>query len=239
VPVPVLEPGTGKTKTGRLWTYVRDDRPAGSEASSAVWFAYSPDRKGEHPVGHLKDYRGILQADGYAGFNKLYETGAIVEAACWAHVRRKFFELHQGHQSPLAREALEKIAQLYAIEKEIRGRSPDERRGIRQARSQPVLAALHAWLEATMAKLSRKSELAKAIHYALERWAALVLFVDVKMALAGRLQFCRAILTINSFTLRLTGRLPGYCRCLDPSNFRATSFRDQARMVSGLATHAI
>lgn len=178
VPVPVLEPGTGKTKTGRLWTYVRDDRPAGSEASSAVWFAYSPDRKGEHPVGHLKDYRGILQADGYAGFNKLYEAGAIVEAACWAHVRRKFFELHQGHQSPLAREALEKIAQLYAIEKEIRGRSPDERREIRQARSQPVLATLHGWLRATMAKLSRKSELAKAIHYALERWAALVVFVD-------------------------------------------------------------
>jgi transposase len=178
VPVPVLEPGTGKTKTGRLWTYVRDDRPAGSEASSAVWFAYSPDRKGEHPVVHLKDYRGILQADGYAGFNKLYETGAIVEAACWAHVRRKFFELHQGHQSPLAREALEKIAQLYAIEKEIRGRSPDARREVRQARSRPLLEGLHAWLKETMAKLSRKSELAKAIHYALERWAALMVFVD-------------------------------------------------------------
>jgi transposase len=178
VPVPVLEPGTGKTKTGRLWTYVRDDRPAGSEASSAVWFAYSPDRKGEHPVGHLKDYRGVLQADGYAGFNKLYETGAIVEAACWAHVRRKFFELHQGHQSPLAREALEKIAQLYAIEKEIRGRSPDARREVRQARSRPLLEGLHAWLKETMAKLSRKSELAKAIHYALERWAAFIAFVD-------------------------------------------------------------
>jgi hypothetical protein len=178
VPVPVLEPGTGKTKTGRLWTYVRDDRPAGSEAPSAVWFAYSPDRKGEHPVGHLKNYRGILQADGYAGFNKLYETGVIIEAACWAHVRRKFFELQQGHQSPLAREALEKIAQLYAIEKEIRGRSPDERKDVRQARSGPLLAALQEWLKATMAKLSRKSELAKAIHYALERWAALMAFVD-------------------------------------------------------------
>jgi transposase len=93
VPVPVLEPGNGKTRTGRLWTYVRDDRPAGSDAASAVWFAYSPDRKGEHPARHLKSYRGILQADGYAGFNKLYETGAIIEAACWAHVRRKFFEL--------------------------------------------------------------------------------------------------------------------------------------------------
>jgi transposase len=99
VPVPVLEPGTGKTKTGRLWTYVRDDRPAGSGAPSAVWFAYSPDRRGEHPLNHLQNYRGILQADGFAGFNKLYETGRITEAACWAHVRRKFFEL-QG--SPVA-----------------------------------------------------------------------------------------------------------------------------------------
>ena len=178
VPVPVLEPGNGKTKTGRLWTYVRDDRPAGSDAASAVWFAYSPDRKGEHPAGHLKNYRGILQADGYAGFNRLYETGAIVEAACWAHVRRKFFDLHQGHASPVAKEALERIAQLYGIEKEIRGRSPDERREVRQARSRPLLEAMHAWLKATMSKLSKKSELAKAIHYALERWTALMVFVD-------------------------------------------------------------
>jgi hypothetical protein len=85
VPVPVLEPGHGKTKTGRLWTYVRDDRPAGSQAAVAVWFVYSPDRKGEHPAGHLLNYSGILQADGYAGFNKLYETGRIIEAACWAY----------------------------------------------------------------------------------------------------------------------------------------------------------
>jgi len=116
VPVPVLEPGNGKTKTGRLWTYVRDDRPAGSEAPAAVWFAYSPDRKGEHPAKHLQNYIGILQADGYAGFNKLYETGRIVEAACWAHVRRKFHDLYQAHGSPIAKEALERIAQLYGIE---------------------------------------------------------------------------------------------------------------------------
>jgi transposase len=178
VPVPVLEPGNGKTKTGRLWTYVRDDRPAGSNAASAVWFAYSPDRKGEHPASHLKNYRGILQADGFAGFNRLYETGAIVEAACWAHVRRKFFDLHHGHSSPVAKEALERIAQLYGIEKEIRGRSPDDRKEIRQARSRPVLEAMHAWLKATMSKLSKKSELAKAIYYALERWTALLVFVE-------------------------------------------------------------
>jgi transposase len=178
IPVPVLDPGNGKTKTGRLWTYVRDDRPAGSEAASAVWFAYSPDRKGEHPAAHLKNYRGILQADGYAGFNKLYETGSIVGAACWAHVRRKFFDLHQGHASPAAKEALDRIAQLYGIEKEIRGRSPAERSEMRRARSRPLLDAMHVWLKATMSKLSRKSELAKAIHYALERWPALLVFVD-------------------------------------------------------------
>jgi transposase len=178
VPVPVLEPGTGKTKTGRLWTYVRDDRPAGSEVPSAVWFAYSPDRKGEHPMNHLQSYRGTLQADGFAGFNKLYETGRIKEAACWAHVRRKFFDLHQGHSSPVAKEALERIAQLYAIEKDIRGRSPDERREIRQAKARPLLDAMRPWLKAKMSAVSRKSELAKAIHYALERWAALLVFVD-------------------------------------------------------------
>jgi len=139
VPVPVLEPGNGKTKTGRLWPYVRDDRPVGSEAPSAVWFAYSPDRKGEHPAGHLKNYRGILQADGYAGFNRLYEKGGILEAGCWAHVRRKFHDLYQAHRSPVAKEALERIGQLYGIEKEIRGRSPAERREVRQARSHPLL----------------------------------------------------------------------------------------------------
>jgi transposase len=116
VPVPVLAPGNGKTKTGRLWTYVRDDRPAGSEAAAAVWFAYSSDRKGEHPAAHLQNYTGILQADGYAGFNKLYEKGRIVEAARWAHVRRKFHDLYQAHRSPIAKEALERIGPLYGIE---------------------------------------------------------------------------------------------------------------------------
>jgi hypothetical protein len=172
----VLEPGNGKTKTGRLWTYVRDDRRAGSEAAPGVWFAYSPDGKGEHPAAHLKTYRGILQADGYAGFNQLYENGGVTEAACWAHVRRKFFDLFQAHASPIAKEALDRIGELYGIEKEIRGRPPSERTRIRQARSKPLLDAMHAWLKATMAKLSRKSDVAKAIHYALERWSALVLF---------------------------------------------------------------
>jgi transposase len=122
IPVPVLAPGNGKTKTGRLWTYVRDDRPAGSREPPAVWFAYSPDRKSEHPSQHLESFHGTLQADGFAGFNRLYERGVIVEAACWAHVRRKFHDLYEAHTSPIAKEALERIAALYGIEKEIRGR---------------------------------------------------------------------------------------------------------------------
>jgi transposase len=157
VPVPVLEPGNGKTKTGRLWTYVRDDRPAGSEAPSAVWFAYSPDRKGEHPAGHLRNYQGILQADGYAGFNRLYEKGGILEAGCWAHVRRKFHDLYQAHRSPVAQEALERIAQLYGIEKEIRGHSPAERGEVRLARSRPMLDSLSSWLKATVSKMDNNA----------------------------------------------------------------------------------
>jgi transposase len=111
-PVPVLAPGNGKTKTGRLWTYVRDDRPAGDSTPAAVWFAYSPDRRGEHPREHLRSFRGTLQADAYAGFHHLYDGGQIREAACWAHVRRKFYELQVAHASPLAAEALKRIAEL-------------------------------------------------------------------------------------------------------------------------------
>jgi transposase len=175
-PVPVLAPGNGKTKTGRLWTYVRDDRPAGSSDAPAVWFAFSPDRKGEHPQRHLAEFRGTLQADAYAGFNQLYEGGRIREAACWAHVRRKFYELMEAHRSPIATEAVERIGALYAIENEIRGRAPDERREIRQARSRPLLDSMHTWLEASLAKLSKKSDTALAIRYALALWEALLRF---------------------------------------------------------------
>jgi len=177
-PVPVLAPGNGKTKTGRLWTYVRDDRAAGSPAAPAVWFAYSPDRKGEHPQQHLSKFTGILQADGYAGFNQIYESGRVQEAACWAHVRRKFYDLKEAHKSPIATEAVERIAPLYGIEEEIRGRSPDERREVRNARSRPLLAAMHEWLEASLAKLSKKSDTSAAIRYALARWDALMRFCD-------------------------------------------------------------
>jgi transposase len=177
-PVPVLAPGNGKTKTGRLWTYVRDDRPAGSEAAPAAWFAYSPDRKGEHPEAHLSGFRGVLQADGYAGFNRIYEKGAIQEAGCWAHVRRKFYDLQQAHASPVAAEAMARIGQLYGIESEIRERPPDERRKVRQARARPVLESLQQWLQANLAKLSKKSEAAVAIRYALGRWPALIRYCE-------------------------------------------------------------
>jgi transposase len=177
-PVPVLAPGEGKTKVGRLWTYMRDDRPAGDMAAPAVWFTYSPDRRGEHPHRHLATFHGTLQADAYAGFNRLYDSGRIREAACWAHVRRKFFDLHQAHASPIATEAIERIGQLYAIEHEIRGRLPDERQQVRDTRSRPLLTSLHEWFKAALMKLSRKSEVAAAISYALGRWAALVRYCN-------------------------------------------------------------
>jgi transposase len=177
-PVPVLEPGRGETKTGRLWTYVRDDRPAGSAAAAAVWFQYSPDRKGERPVAHLQPFTGILQADGYAGFDRLYARGDIIEAACWAHVRRKFYDIHVATDSPIAAEALTRIGALYAIEAEIRGRPPDQRKFIRQARAGPRLDDLQGWLQQTLATVSQKSALAIAIRYALARWVALTRYRD-------------------------------------------------------------
>jgi transposase len=176
-PVPVLCPGRGTTKTGRLWTYVRDDRPAGSRDPPAVLFRYSPDRKGERPQQHLESFRGVLQADAYAGFERLYGE-RIQEAACWAHVRRKFYDLHVASASPLAAAALAQIGELYALEAEIRGRLPEERTAVRQARGASILATLHGWMHATLAALSKKSELAVAIRYALSRWAALTRYRD-------------------------------------------------------------
>ncbi len=178
-PVPVLAPGNGQTKTGRLWTYVRDDRPSGDTSAAAVWFAYSPDRKGEHPQQHLREFEGWLQADAYAGFNQLYkEDGRIQEVACWAHVRRKFYDLEQAHASPISSEALERIADLYAIEKEIRGRPPDERQQVRTTRARPLLQSLQEWFEVSLTKLSRKSDTTAAIRYALGLWPALTRYCD-------------------------------------------------------------
>jgi transposase len=177
-PVPVLDPGRGRTKTGRLWTYVRDDRPAAGPDPPALWYRYSPDRKGERPREHLRSFQGILQADGYAGFAQLYEGARILEAACWAHARRKYYDLYAIDRSPVATDALRRIGELYAIERQIRGALPEVRCRVRRERSAPILEALREWLQATLRTVSAKSPLAGAIHYTLVRWTALTRFVD-------------------------------------------------------------
>ncbi|MGX5057190.1 IS66 family transposase, partial [Enterobacter asburiae] len=149
-PVRVLEPGSGKTRTGRLWVYVRDDRNAGLAEPPAVWFSYSADRKGEHPQRHLAGYRGVLQADAYGGYDALYETGRITEAACMAHARRKIHDEHVRRPTEITNEALKRIGALYAIEAEIRGSPAGERLQTRKARSVPLMASLHDWIQARM-----------------------------------------------------------------------------------------
>jgi transposase len=144
-PVPVLAPGAGKTKTGRLWVYVRDERPFAGARPAAALFFYSSDRKGEHPRTHLKDFRGVIHADGYAGFNELFAGNRIAEAGCWAHVRRKFFDVHAATGSLIAKEALKRIGDLYAVEKTITGSPPDHRRRERQQPSKPIAEALRTW----------------------------------------------------------------------------------------------
>jgi transposase len=176
-PVPVLAPGLGRTKTGRLWVYVRDERPHGGKRPSAAAYLYSPDRKGEHPQAHLKTFKGFLHADGYAGFNALFD-GDVVEVACWAHVRRKFFDVHEATASPIAQEALDRIGVLYGIEAEVRGRPLDERRQARQQRAGPLIDELQAWFDTTRPKLSVKTELAGAMRYARARWTALCRYLD-------------------------------------------------------------
>lgn len=177
-PVPVLAPGAGKTKTGRLWTYVRDERPHDGKRPPAAVFFYSADRKGEHPIAHLKNFTGVLHADGYAGFNGLYQGGRIVEAACWAHVRRKFFDVHAANGSEIAKETLDRIGALYGVEATINGLAPDERRRQRQAQSKPIADALKTWAEQIGPKLSARSELAVAFRYMLARWLALTRCFD-------------------------------------------------------------
>jgi transposase len=183
-PVPVLAPGAGKTKTGRLWTYVHDERPHAGARPPAAMFFYSPDRKGEHPIAHLKNFTGVLHADGYAGFKSLYQGNRIIEATCWAHVRRKFFDVHEANRSAIAKEALDRIGALYAVEAAIRGLAPEERRQRRQAQSKQIAAELKSWAEETKPKLSARSELAAAFRYMLSRWLALIrCFDDGRLAL--------------------------------------------------------
>jgi transposase len=176
-PVPVLDPGRGRTKTGRLWVYVRDDRPSGDASAPAAAFFYSPDRKGERPAAHLAGFSGFLQADAYPGFDKLYGE-RIIEVGCWAHARRKIVDVHESTKSPIAATALAKIGDLYRIEATIRGRPPDHRLDVRRRQARPLLADLKTWFEAQLAKLPPKGGLAQAIRYALANWTALTRYSE-------------------------------------------------------------
>lgn len=180
-PVPVLSPGLGRTKTGRLWVYVRDDRPSSGTAPPAAAYFYSPDRSAQHPAKHLASFTGFLQADAYAGYEALYspartKPGPIVEVACWAHCRRKIFDVWQATKSPVAKEALDQIAAFYEIEAKARFIAPDER--VRQrARIVPLMDGFFDWATRTLAKLSAKSPLADTLRYALTRREALSRFL--------------------------------------------------------------
>ncbi|MDK9584438.1 IS66 family transposase [Lelliottia wanjuensis] len=185
-PVPMLTPGRKKTKTGRLWTYVRDDRSAGSSDPPAVWFSFSPDRQGKHPQQHLRHYHGVLQADAFAGYDRLFsperEGGPLTEAACWAHARRKIHDVYISTQTATAEEALKRIGELYVIEEEIRGLPAAERLAARQSQSKPLLVSLHEWLVEKSATLSKKSRLGEAFSYALNQWDALCYYCDDGLA---------------------------------------------------------
>lgn len=178
--VPVL--AKERTKIGRLWAYVRDDRPFAGPAPPAAAFFYSPDRGGEHPERHLASFAGIMQADAYAGFNRLYEPGRqpgpILEAGCWAHARRKLYELAAVAKAPIATEAVRRIDQLFVVERDIAGLPAEARMAARAERSAPILAELEPWLRLQLQRLSRKSEVGKAIAYTTKRWATLTRFMQ-------------------------------------------------------------
>jgi len=177
-PMPVLSPGNGQTKTGRLWVYVRDDRNAGSAVPPAVWFAHSPNRQGQHPQSHLAGFSGVLQADAFPGYDKIFIDDRVKEAACMAHARRKIHDLHVRKATPTTTEALRRIGELYAIESQIRGQPPDERRRIRQQQARPLLGDLEAWLRQRLLTLSTQSDTTKAINYMLNQWQALIYYCD-------------------------------------------------------------
>ena len=215
-PLPVLEPGRGRTRRGYLWTYVRDERPWASGVPPAVWYQYSPNRRGEHPRRHLRRFRGVLQADAYSGFDRLYESerdgepAPVQEAGCWAHARRKFYDIFVATSSSVAGEALVRIKLLYQIERQIRGSSAEVRRTERQGQALPILQSLHEWLTRTYAQVSRKSDLAEAIGYALGNWDALVRYCEDGRIEIGRVSDWRGKHTLRGVTVVRRSR------CLSP-----------------------
>ena len=177
----MLDPGRGRTKTGRLWAYARDDRPWQGRAPPAVAYVYSEDRRYDRPIAHLAGFHGVLQVDAFQGFDRLAlerENGDIVLAHCWAHLRRKFYDVQEATGSPIATEALARIAALYAVEAEIRRRPAEERQLVRQEKSRPLIDALQPWLQEQVGRISAKSKLAIAMHYALTRWQSFTRFLD-------------------------------------------------------------
>jgi len=177
-PVPVLDPGRGRTKTGRLWVYAREQRGWNGPAPPAAVYLFAPDRKAERPVAHMARFKGVVHVDGYAGFERLTARGDVVLAACWAHTRRKFYDVEQQTGSPIAAEALRRIATLYEVEKKAHGQSPAQRIAWRRSLSRPHLAAMKGWLEVQLGLVPARSTLADAIRYALGRWTGLSRFID-------------------------------------------------------------
>jgi len=175
---PVLDPGRGRTKIGQLWAYARDDRPWNGTDPPGVAYVYAPDRKSERPIAHLAGFKGVLQVDGYGGYRVLAERKEVTLAFCWAHVRRRFYELAAAGPAPIASEALTRIGKLYEVESDIRRRSAEERRAVRKEKSKPILDELEPWLRAKLDLISQKTKLAEAIRYALSRWQGLARFID-------------------------------------------------------------
>jgi transposase len=196
---PVLDPGRGRTKTGYFWSIARDERPWAGPNPPGVAYTYAPGRGHKHATTLLAGYSGIVQCDGYGAYKELsdpnHENPQVILAFCWSHWRRKFFDIDRSGPAPIAHEALERTTELYAIEKQIRGRTPEQRRAVRQAQSKPRVEQLKAWLETKLAAVSQKGEIAKAIRYGFNQWDGLLRFLedgrieldtnDVERAFAG------------------------------------------------------
>ncbi|MBG0797208.1 IS66 family transposase [Methylocystis sp. L43] len=207
---PVLDPGRGRTKTGQLWAYARDDRPFGGADPPIAVYVYAQNRKSEQPLTHLAGFTGVVQVDGYAGYRALAQKNSVSLAFCWSHVRRRFYELAAAGPAPIASEALERIGALYAVESNIRGQNPDDRRAARQEKSRPILDALEPWLREKLTLISQKTKLAEAIRYALSRWDGLTRFVD-----DGRIEIDSNIVerAIRPITMRESLCIPSSSIC--------------------------
>jgi hypothetical protein len=189
--LPVLEPGRGRTKTGQLWCYAVDDRPWQGPGHPVAAYVYSEDRRAKRPAGHLAEFGGVLQVDGYAGFKRLAGDrldGSVTLAFCWAHMRRGFYDFWASTKSPLAAEVLARVRELYAIEAEIRGHPAENRRRVRDERSRPIVDALHTWLHQHIDRVSAVFHLAKAMRYAIRHWPGLVVFLDDGRVEMGRVE---------------------------------------------------